>query len=134
MPTSNSRLAFEDCFEILDIASEDNNGARVQVPAHSDAMQLRTRLHVARRIDRDENAKTYDKDHPLHGKSIYDRLVVRLKTLGDDHFVYVERVQRPTKIEPLSEVEAPALEPPRPMKLLEPPAKEVIVQRILRRA
>lgn len=132
MPTSNSRLAFEDCYEILDIAIDDPNGARVKVMSHADAMMLRTRLHTARRIDRQENAKTYSDDHPLHGKSNYDRLVVRLKTLGGVQYVYVERVQRPTGIEPLSEImDGPQLEPPKVMKLLEGP--EVTVQRILRR-
>lgn len=127
VPTSNSRLAFEDCYEILNIASEDDNGARVQVSSHADAMMLRTRLHTARRIDRTENMKTYDPTHPMYGKSMYDKLVVRLKNFNGNFYVYVERVRPPSNIQLLSEVEGKSV------KLLEP-AGEVTVHKVIRRA
>lgn len=132
MPTSNSRLAFGDCYEILNMAMDDDQGARVKVPSLGDATHLRTRLHTARRIDREENAKTYeDKEHPMHGRSMYDKIVVRIKQLNGSVYLYLEKIASLTDdAEPLSEVLA--IEPPKPMKLLNPP-QEVQVQKLLTR-
>jgi len=127
MPTSSSRLAYEDCFEILDMAIDDDAGARIKVADKRDAISLRVRLHTARRIDREQNMLTYQEDHPLHGKSAYDRLVIRIKELEEAYYLYLEKITRNVNVEPLSEVAQ--LEAPRPMKLINPP-REVPVQRL----
>jgi hypothetical protein len=124
MPTSTSRLAYEDCYEILNMAVEDEAGARVRVPDRRDAVTLRVRLHTARRIDREENRLTYDKDHPLHGKSVYDKLVVRIKDLEEAIYLYIEKIHLNTHVEPLSSLSAPK------QMLIGPPQQTVQVQRI----
>lgn len=99
MATSTSRLSYTDCFELMDAAIGNVRGVRVQAE-HSAATNLRMRLHTARRIDRSDNQQTYHQDHPLHGRSIYDELAVRIR----DGWLYIERVStKNLKIEPLGE-------------------------------
>ena len=106
MSTTKSRLAYTDCFDFMDQAVADSKGIRVCVGAESNlAYTLRFRLNSARQIDRNENAKTYEEGHPLHGRSIYDRLVFRVKEDSDgEWWVYLE-IQDTSNayVEPLGE-------------------------------
>lgn len=93
MPISNSYRSYTDCYSVMDQALADTHGARVQVEDDNAAKFFRMRCHQARSIDRQRNAKTYqDPDHPLHGSSIYDELIVRIRE--DDEgttWVYIEK-------------------------------------------
>ena len=113
MVTSSSRLAYDDCFEILSRALEDKHGARVHCQSRGEAFHLRTRLHSARQIDRRDNIHVYDESDPLHGRSAYDTLVVRIKELDGQHYVYVEKSGGDMVIESLSEVKTNGQEPPK---------------------
>jgi hypothetical protein len=92
MVTSTSRLAFADCYDLLDKALEAPDGIRFAVSDIGLANQFRVRLHTARRINREDNKDTYDKDHPLYGRSIYDTLVVRIREIEGKVFVYITKV------------------------------------------
>ena len=91
MSVSDSRLAFRDCDEIFEKASAAGSGCRVHVVDYSAAVNLRMRLHQCRKIDRRDNKRTYDPDHPLYGCSAFDDLVVRLREIDGSWWVYLER-------------------------------------------
>ena len=101
MSLSNSRLAYGDCFELLDQALEEARGIRIELADENKANYLRMRIHHARQIDRNENKLTYpDLDHPLHGRSPYDILVCRIeRETGrawlhlDKQFVEIGRIE-----------------------------------------
>ena len=49
---------------------------------------------------------TYDRDHPLHGRSTYDGIVVRLRRVDDDTYLYLEKVDAAEfEVESLSEAQ-----------------------------
>jgi hypothetical protein len=90
MATSTSRLAFTDCFSVFDRALASAEGIRISFSTEGDAKHFRTRLHSARAIHRNDNAETYPAEHPMHGHSEYDSLVVKLRSNGEGHYLYIE--------------------------------------------
>ncbi len=111
MSLSTSRLAYTDCYELLDRAVEDTRGIRASVPTQAAATHLRMRIHQARAIDRSENAKTYAVDHPMHGRSPYDIFTVRIEESPACFWLYLDRFKVDIGVvEPIPEdhlIEAP---------------------------
>jgi len=112
MTISDSPLSYKDCYDAMERALEDTKGIRLRVNRVQDAYHLRMRLNQARAINRRENRRTYDPEHHLYGRSIYDRLMFKIKERsaknGDQKvYVYLERIGdlRPDQVEALSEVE-----------------------------
>ena len=106
MPLPSSPLAYQDCYQLFDAAVNDPQGARVFKGTQEAAAHFRLRCNYARVVNRNENAKTYEKDHPLHGRSEYDtvRLTLREDTEGG-WYVYAEKYPDiEADIEPLSSV------------------------------
>lgn len=99
MATSNSRLAYEDCFEALDRALASSRGVRITVESEGAAYHLRNRLNAARTKDREANAETYDDEHPLHGSSQYDSLVIKLRLAGEKPVILIEKIRLNATIE-----------------------------------
>ena len=91
MAGSTSRLAYRDCYEVLDKALRNTKGIKVKVPDHGSGNNYRLRLHMARSIDRKDNQATYPEEHKLHGRSVYDPLVIRLRQEGKNWWMYVEK-------------------------------------------
>jgi len=89
MVTSHSRLAYTDCFDLMDRALDDGKGVRVKFGNHGDAWSYRLRCNAARQIDRKENLHIYEEGHPLHGRSEYDRLWLRIRDI-DGYWLYLE--------------------------------------------
>ena len=120
MSLSNSRLSYTDCFDLLDRALDESRGLRIEVPDLNAANYLRMRIHHARQIDRNENKITYaDPDAPLHGRSPYDILVVRIEATNGSGWVYLDK----QKVDIISVEAIPddhQIEYS-PMKLIEPP-------------
>ena len=83
MVASNSRFSYSDCFELMDKAMADEKGIRIRFSTKEEAWHFRIRLHTARRIDRTDNMETYGIGHPMHGKSAYDPLTMRIREMGD---------------------------------------------------
>ena len=83
MSAPTSRLSYSDCFEYLQLASEDPKGVRLRLPTYEAANFLRMRIHQARKLDREANSETYPTDHQMHGQSTYDQLQVRITTEPD---------------------------------------------------
>mgnify|MGYP001604604296 CR=1 FL=1 len=104
MATSQSRLSYSDCYEVLDKAIANQKGIRVQVDDFGAGNNYRLRLHQARAIDRKDNRETFPEGHKLHGRSVYDQLVVRIKEIKGKWWMYLERFSTANlNIEPLGE-------------------------------
>jgi len=107
MVTSTSRLAYSDCFELMDKAIADPKGIKVKFAAGEDAWHFRIRLHTARKIDRIDNKDIYDVGHPMHGRSVYDQLTMRIRKSADHAWLRLERIDtREFEIESLTEPES----------------------------
>lgn len=104
MSVSTSPLSYTDCYEVMATAIEDKRGVRVRMDSLGDATHFRMRCHQARTLDRRENSKTYASDHPLHGRSAYDVLVLTLEEDEDSAWVYFSKVILDTsRVESLSD-------------------------------
>ena len=104
MSQINSLLAYDDCRRAFEAALADPRGARVLIGTHDMCMNMRTRMHYFRKLDREANEKTYPLDHMLHGTSIYDPYRVRIVGDEDQNFwIYVEPRDAAMVIEGLSE-------------------------------
>lgn len=121
MGMSNSRLAFSDCYELMEKALADPKGIRIKFASENDAWLYRLRIHNARAIDRKENRENFEKGHGMHGKSVYDTLICRLRPEDNGGGGWWLRIEKITTegmvIEPLSEEEIspPALPGPLPV-------------------
>jgi hypothetical protein len=108
MSQINSLRAYTDCKELFDAALADPKGARAQIGDQGACINMRTRMHYFRKLDREANERIYPPDDPNHGTSIYDSFVVRMyKDEDKEWWMYVEPRVAPMHIEGLSE--APAL-------------------------
>lgn len=92
MVTSTSRLAYQDCFELMDQALEAPRGIRFPVSSRGIANHFRVRLHTARDINRKDNKDEYEKGHALWGCSAYDELTVQIRTIGDQVYVCLLKI------------------------------------------
>jgi hypothetical protein len=68
----------------MEKAIEDQKGIRVKFATEQDAWLYRLRLHNARKIDRKENEEIYEKGHAMHGRSVYDALIMRLRQVSNN--------------------------------------------------
>src|SRR5947207_237563 len=84
MVMSNSRMAYTDCFDLLDKAIADARGIRIKFESIEQTRLFRLRLHNARKIDRKENFVTYGEGSPMAGRSIYDGLIMRIRKEAED--------------------------------------------------
>lgn len=107
MTLPNSLMAYQDCIELFDSAIEDATGVRLKVNDYDHAIHQRSRLHYCRKLHREENARIYDESNVMFGKSPYDAIVVRIKKVDEDFYLYLERNDKVRgEIESLSEIEA----------------------------
>lgn len=90
---SQSIFSFDDIKPHLDRALGSEKGIKVTCDSHKQAVILRARFNYYRTLDRKSNTKTYEEGHPLHGRSIYDRLVLRVPREGnpEDTSVFIEK-------------------------------------------
>lgn len=138
MSLSNSLLSYQDCLDAMDQALADDQGGRVRFPDREAALHFRSRCHYARKLHRDKNAQIYpDPEHPQHGSSHYDELVLKERPDGDGWYIYLVRMKvGSVAVEPLSEVPQIEQQPP-PRQLPAPQAMklpaEAIVETIIKR-
>lgn len=126
MTLPTHRVSYQVEYEILDKALGDEIGARIRMPSLEAAAHLRARIHQARKINREESKEAYEESHPLHGQSIYDKLVCRLKQTDGHTYLYIEhRNAENFEVEPLSEADEPAP----PMEVHEVVVTETIKRR-----
>src|SRR5260370_32811402 len=94
MVMATSRFAFKDCYDVFDMAMKDPKGVRIKFKDSGRMYYFRHRLHAARQVDRTENRRIYEQDHPMDGKSEYDLITVRLKET--EKGIYLHLVNRDT--------------------------------------
>ena len=111
MSQINSLRAYDDCRALFDRALADPKGARALIGEHSACINMRTRMHYFRKLDREANAVVYPAGHEMHGTSIYDPLVVQIIPDVDGKFwLYVQPRSADLYIEGLSELDSPLLD------------------------
>lgn len=104
MSQINSLRAYTDCVKLFEAALADPKGARARIGTQEQCINMRTRMHYYRKLDRKANEQTYPPDHPSYGTSIYDPYVVRLFPDEDGQWwVYVQPRSSDMLIEGLSE-------------------------------
>src|SRR5580698_9802163 len=107
MSLPNSLRAYRDCEELFQSATADPKGARACVGTYEAGLNLRTRMHYFRKLDRIANETVYPPDDPMHGQSVYDEYVIPEPMVDQDgeYWLYVEpRRGRIKVIEGLSDV------------------------------
>jgi hypothetical protein len=79
MTVTDSPFAYDDIKSLLDRALSSTKGVKTICASHGQAVRLRQRCNKFRAMDRRENRKIYEPDHPLHGRSSFDCLIFRLE-------------------------------------------------------
>lgn len=95
MSMPKSLLSYSDCIDYFDTALSHTEGARIPVADIDDATNLRMRLNNCRKLHREANAKMFPEHHIMHGRSQYDKLMVKIKRFineDDKLFVVLERI------------------------------------------
>ncbi len=107
MTVSSSRSAYSDCYELLDQALETEQGIRVSAPTEGMGLSIVTRINYARVLDRQLMEQIHPEfDHPEHGISVYDNLIVsRPREEGGAWWVYIRPKSKAWKIEVLGAAE-----------------------------
>jgi len=82
MNFNRSLFAFADIQEAFERALNSDKGVRITCKSRGAAVSLRSRFNYWRTLNRKDNAITYDPNHVMHGRSIYDRLVLRIGPKG----------------------------------------------------
>jgi hypothetical protein len=76
MPLSNSPMAYTDIRTAMDRALQSDKGIRVKIGEAGKAIHFRQKCYKLRLLDRKNSLNIYPKDHPMHGVSAYDSLVI----------------------------------------------------------
>jgi hypothetical protein len=105
MVTSTSRNAYEDCFDLLDQALASPAGIRNGPFDTGGARQLRVRLHYARTLERQDARLIYEPEDPKWNTSPHDSLVIRIKEIDEEYWVYIEPRKVAGKVEELKAAE-----------------------------
>lgn len=94
MPLPKSIHAYNDCKEIYERAMDsvlaEGPGVRVRQPDWDAANYLRMRMNNARAINRRDNQDIYEPGDPLYKASEWDTLMVTIKKVGEEFYLYVE--------------------------------------------
>lgn len=92
MSFNKSTLAFEDIQGAFARALEAPKGVRIQCASRGAVITLRARFNYYRKLDRAANKDIYTSDHPMWGKSVFDRLVLRVPPKGhpEEWVLYIE--------------------------------------------
>lgn len=136
MSLPKSRVAFTDCYEVLDQTLAEAKGIRIRFRTHDAAIHFRMRLHQARKLDRDANAETYEKGHSMHGTSAYDQIVARDPVPENGGaWLYLEKIDLANQVEAIEPLNDFLVIEHRAPLQLEGPKVEIIppTRRIVRR-
>jgi hypothetical protein len=91
MSLPTSLRAYTDCQDLYEKATLDKLGVRVCLGTYEACINMRSRMHYFRKLDRDANAETYPSGHPMHGVSPFDDFVIQIKSDTNDEFwLYIQ--------------------------------------------
>lgn len=83
MAMSNSPLSYADVRTAMDRALANGRGILVKRDTEGQVHHLRQRCYQMRVLDRAANAKTYEPDHPMYNRSVYDKLAFSPRVMED---------------------------------------------------
>jgi hypothetical protein len=86
---STSLLMYNDCKTTLDAAIESPDGLDVNCGTYAQAVVFRRRCNHFRKLDRLSNETIYPEEHRMHGRSVYDTLVLSLLKKPNDHIISI---------------------------------------------
>jgi type I site-specific restriction endonuclease len=109
MALSESMAAYSDCYEHYDRAREATDrskpGIRILVDDENQARYLQMRMNKARKLEREQSKRTFDRIDHRWNKSENDKFRVRIMPTAESDgkwWVYVEEwVQRIIEVEEL---------------------------------
>lgn len=109
MSLPNSLGSYLDCRALYDAALTDPKGARACLGTYDACINMRTRMHYFRNLDRKANEAIYPKGDPKHATSIYDDLWIQiLSDTANEFWLYIQpRSGTILAIEGLSSIEEP---------------------------
>lgn len=92
MSLPNRLAAYEDCLDIFQRAIDSPRGSRTAFGTSSEGFVFQSRMHQARKLQRELNQRVFDRSDPQWGSSEYDKLIVRAPVQSDDGlwWVYIE--------------------------------------------
>jgi hypothetical protein len=103
--------SYDDCTDFFDRALADPFGIRIAFTDSGQAALFCMRMHQCRALHRALHRRLYPDDDPRHGRTEFDRLMVRAPRFdGEEHYwVYIERATSSVAaVETLSQ-EAPSV-------------------------
>jgi hypothetical protein len=107
MTMSNSRLSYEDCYDLMTQALNTPLGSRAWIGSREAAYTYRLKLNKARALDRKLNAEAFPQGHKMHGGSEFDELMFKIRQDENGEFwVYLEKALAPTHVEAIEPREA----------------------------
>jgi len=93
MPDNKTLVAFDDVRKLMDKALDSARGIKIICRTHSDAIVLRRRCNTYRKRDRYENAQVYPEGNPMHKRSVYDQLQLRVPPKGGEICLIIEKIE-----------------------------------------
>ena len=93
MPYNTSITSYVDIRAVLDKALASEKGVQLRFADEKTAMTFRGRVHTLRYLDRKENKRIYPEGDPMHGRSVYDPLMVKKKEDGVVAVIKLEGVE-----------------------------------------
>jgi len=92
MSYNKSPLAFDDIAEAFERALNSPKGVRISCANRGAAIVLRSRFNYFRKLNREDNKRTYPTDHHLWNRSPYDKLILRVPPKGgpEEAVLYIE--------------------------------------------
>lgn len=109
MTTPVSRMAYEECYDILDRAMESERGIQILYDKKGDALHFRVMLCAARDQDRKNNGRVYQPGDPLYRQTLYSKLRIRMPIFDEERNKWVLRLGKDV-IEDMEIEEIPAPE------------------------
>jgi|SRR5215472_9049442 len=92
MSMSPNLMAYESEITAFEQAKQSPRGIRIEFDDLAAARYYANRLHYARKRDRMENTRLFGPQTPMHGRSEFDAIRVRLREDKIGHWwVYLEK-------------------------------------------
>ena len=94
MSLPTSLLSYKDCADTFEKTLLSPQGIRVRMPSFEKANFFRMRCHYFRTLDRRNNARIYESDHAMHGCSQFDPVVLKIRLIDSQFWLYFERQEQ----------------------------------------
>lgn len=97
--------AYDDCLDHYESALKKDKGIRVQFIHYGDAKYFTLRMGQARVLVREEAKRIYANDHPMWGRSEFDKLQVKMPAKDTEGRWWVYIIPHGSVVETVEDVE-----------------------------